>query len=253
MFEKIAELKEQGEAFAVATLVDVKGSSPRKPGTRMIVLSQGETVGSIGGGRLEQLVVEACLRAISSGETALLTLGLHPEDGVMACGGEVKIFIEPIIPKRRLMILGAGHVGRALASVAIFCEIETILADRNSEVFKKNSIDGSICQVVLEDTCEFFRKYLPRPHDFIVIATGSHQDDLTALRDALRTRASFIGLLGSRKKREAFFKKLRKEGYKEEELERVVCPVGLAIGAQGPQEIAISIMAQIIERIRKVQ
>ncbi len=253
MFRQIARLQSRGETFAIATIVDVEGSSPRKPGTRMVVLPKGRTLGSVGGGRLERMVKTACSNAMDTGEGALLTFGLEPEDGIMACGGKVKVFIEPVIPQRRLMIVGAGHVGRALSSAASFCGMKTLLADRNGEVFNRHHLDESVGQVAMEGAMEFFRDYPPRPTDFIVIATGSHEDDLIVLREALKTKASFVGLLGSRKKRDTFFKRLKDEGISDADLSRVACPVGLPIGAQGPEEIAISIMAEIIERSRKAE
>ena len=251
IFSEIVRLREKRVPFSMATIVQVSGSAPRGVGTRMLVTADGRAIGSIGGGVLERAVKEFCIGSLSSGKSMLKDFGLDGKGGAMACGGKVKVFIEPVLPESRLFILGSGHVARALGSLASFCNLYTLVFDRKEAIHDKSAFAWAKEIIKVNDFRHAFFEKKPETDDFIIIATGSHNDDLDSVEAALDTKACFIGLLGSKRKWEGFSKKLSDQGVSKKELSRVFCPVGLSIGAQGPEEIAVSIVSQIISKIRQ--
>lgn len=235
------ELLAAGDRGALVTLVKVEGSSPRTPGTKMLVVDGVAAVGTIGGGGLEREMLRLAMEVLTSGEAKLVT---YAEDGVdgLACGGKVSVFLEPLVADCRLFVVGYGHVGRALAGLADDCGWQVTVLDARKQV---GEAEGGF--LLLENYDDPFADLNVGKRDFLLIAGHSHEVDLQALRAALATNAGFIGLLGSKKKKAAFFSTLAREGIDEQQLARVVTPVGLDIGARTPAEIAVSIMAQLIE------
>jgi xanthine dehydrogenase accessory factor len=167
----------------------------------------------------------------------------------MVCGGKVLVYIEPLIPEPTLIILGAGHVGKALSGVAKFAGFKVKVVDDRQEYANRENIPDAD-EVMVNDFRSVFPRLAAGRGTYIVIATRGHNHDLDALKSALRTGASYIGLMGSRRKRALLFRTLKDEGFSTEDISRVITPVGLSIGSVTPEEIAISIMAQIIERRR---
>ncbi|HHB77278.1 MAG TPA: XdhC family protein [Desulfobulbus sp.] len=240
IYRKITELLDSGGVGALVTLVGVEGSGPRAPGTKMVVVGGRVTAGTIGGGRLEQEMIRLAAEVSASGQARLVTYAENGENG-LACGGRATVFLEPLQTGNRLLVIGCGHVGRALARLAVDCALVVTVLDDRKEI---KETDGRF--LLLENYDDPFADLDIGKRDMLVIAGRSHAVDLQVLRAALSTRAGFIGLLGSKKKKDAFFATLRKEGVPDEQLARVRCPVGLPIGAHAPAEIAVSIMAQLI-------
>ncbi len=246
VYRKVMEMLAAGDSGVLVTLIKVEGSSPRTPGTKMLVIDGVVAVGTIGGGGLEQEMLRLAMEVLTSGEAKLVT---YAEDGVdgLACGGRVSVFLEPLVADYRLFVVGYGHVGRVLAGLADDCGWQvTVLDDRK----QAGETEGRF--LLLENYDDPFAGLGVGKRDFLIIAGHSHEVDLQALRAALATSAGFIGLLGSKKKKAAFFSTLTREGIDEQQLARVVTPVGLDIGARTPAEIAVSIMAQLIEYQRGV-
>jgi xanthine dehydrogenase accessory factor len=162
------------------------------------------------------------------------------------CGGKIHVYIEPVIPRPHLIILGAGHVGKALATTAKFSGFSTTVVDDRAEYANLDNLPDAD-RVFVSDFNTVFSKVEVGSGAYIVIATRGHNHDLEALKAALRTEAGYVGLLGSRRKRAVLFRMLREEGFPPRDLDRVITPVGLSIGSITPEEIAISIMAQIIQ------
>ncbi len=250
LFRQIAQLEEARRPFAIATVVTTEGSCPVDAGARLVFVEDGRSFGTVGGGRLEEKVKERCREAILKGKTELLTFELDRKAGLMACGGRVKIFIESFQKGKRLIIVGAGHVGMALCELAIFWGVDTIICDRDPRALSKDRLPQDVRRVMVESARALFDELSPEALDMVVIATGSHEADFEMLKQAIKTRAGYVGLLGSKKKRDSFFKRLREEGMDESFLKKVRCPVGLSIGAKGPREIAFSIMAELIRHFR---
>jgi xanthine dehydrogenase accessory factor len=247
VYEQIAERLHKGRATVVLTLVRVEGSAPRGPGAKMVVGRQGIVAGTLGGGAFEQQMVARAHEIMASGEAALFQYE-DQTGGGLACGGRYTVFAEPLLAPKRLFILGSGHVGTALARLAENCGYLVLVFDD-----RPCPTDATGRYIQLDAYENPFADHLPRKGDSLVIAGRSHGVDLKALRAALKAPFSFIGLLGSSRKKKNFFKTLAGEGISEETLSRVYTPVGLDIGARTPDEIAVAIMAQLIDHNRQKQ
>ncbi len=249
IYEEMARLIRANEPFALATVIGNSGSSPRKAGTKMLARSNGSTMGSIGGGRVEMDTILAARSALDEGTARTLDFLLTEEHG-FACGGSMTVYIEPHGRIPQLVMFGAGHVGRAVASLAKNCGFRVVVVDDRPKCTDAGSLpcaDIILCCPVEE---AFDRLELTK-ESYAVIATPGHTHDFAAVRGALRTEAAFIGLLGSRRKRATLMDILEKEGFNSEQRDRIVTPVGLAIGAETPEEIAVSIVGQLVQERKK--
>ncbi|HID98255.1 MAG TPA: XdhC family protein [Thermodesulfobacteriaceae bacterium] len=250
VFEEIVRLRKAGRVCAFAVITACSGSTPRKEGTRMLVRDDGTTAGSLGGGVLEAMVVREAVEAMKDRALRTVTADLAGDgDSGGACGGRVQVVIDPVVPDAQLVVIGAGHVGTALARVARFSGFRVVIADDRRDFLEKTDPEG--CHdyetLVIDDYGDALRDIRSGPDTFIVVCTRSHKFDLDALRGAICTGAPYIGVLGSRRKRRMMFDRLRRDAFSEEDLERVKTPVGLSIGARTPEEIAVSIAAELIQ------
>lgn len=243
LYEALVACQADGTPAALAIIVAASGSTPQKTGGKMLVKGDGTTLGTVGGGEVEAQVIRAALNVIREGAPRLITLELTEATGYL-CGGRLELYLEPVVSPPPLMIVGAGHVGLALASLAAFVDFRVSLLD-DREVPLPTGL-ASPALVKIEDYAHPFDGLNVGQQAAVVIATRGHQHDLEALAAALRTPASFIGLLGSVKKRAAMARALTDLGFSRAELVRVHTPVGLALGALSPEEIAVSIVAQLI-------
>ncbi len=249
IYEEAVQLKRLGRTSAIATIVECRGSSPQKQGAKMLVRDDGTTLGTLGGGCLEADVFQAALMTIRDQKPRTMPFSLTEREGGLVCGGSVLVYIEPVVPEPRLVILGAGHVGKALATLARNTGFRVTVMDDRSEFANRDQFPDAhdVVQGDFKKACEGIDI---NAGTFIVIATRGHNHDLDAVRSALCTRAGYIGLLGSRRKNALLRNKLREQGFSEQEMDRVIIPVGLEIGSVTPEEIAVSIMAQIIQKRR---
>jgi xanthine dehydrogenase accessory factor len=243
IFEALVACQADGTPAALVIIVAASGSTPQKTGAKMLVKADGGTVGTVGGGEVEAQVIRAALGVIREGAPRLLHLDLTEAAGYL-CGGRLEIYLEPVVSPPPLIIVGAGHVGLALAALAAFAGFRVTLADDREIVRPEGMAPDNL--VKIQDYSRPFDNLIVGPQTSIVIATRGHQHDLEALAAALRTPAAFVGLLGSVKKSAAMAKALTDLGFFREDLVRVRTPVGLALGARSPEEIAISIVAQLI-------
>jgi len=244
LYEEMVRLTRTGEPFVLATVVASSGSSPRKPGAKMLVRGDGSFCGSVGGGRVEKESVQAAMAAFADETPRMLDYVLNEENG-FACGGTMSVYIEPQGHRPLLVMFGAGHVGRAVTSLAHGCGFRVTVVDERPDCATDDLLPGAD-QIICLPVKESFARLLLGPDDYVIIATPGHHGDFDAVRGCLATRAGFIGLLGSRRKRETLLQTLADEGFGPEQRERVVTPVGLDIGAQTPEEIAVSIVGQLI-------
>ena len=249
IYEIMLELKKKSETFAVATIVGYKGSVPRRV-AKMIITRDQKTFGTIGGGCIEGQVVEEASLMLNRGTKGVLvkSYDLVEEEfgGVgMNCGGKIDISIEIIEPNSRLVIAGSGHLSSSLAKLAQVLGFEIVVVD---PLAKKERFPEA--SQVLSDFPENNLPNLNVSLDTYIVIVTRHKDDLPTLRAALKTKAGYIGLIGSRRRVLQTFQLLSKEGFTKQQLDRVNAPVGLDIGAETPEEIAVSIMAEIIQRRR---
>ena len=249
IYEEAVRLKHLGRISAIATIVECKGSSPQKQGAKMLVRDDGSLMGTLGGGCLEADVVQAARMAMKDGRPMTLPFELTEQEGGLVCGGTVLVYIEPLLLEPLLVILGAGHVGKTLSKLARFTGFRVTVADDRAEYANRENIPDASDVMV----CDFTRaldQIRVEKDTFIVVATRGHNHDLDAVRSALRTDAGYIGLLGSRRKKGLVFNALKESGFSPEDSARVIIPVGLPIGSVTPEEIAVSIMAQIVQKRR---
>ena len=251
IYEELLRLKKEGRVSALATIVQCSGSSPQKQGAKMLVRDDGTVVGTLGGGCLEAEVVQSARMVMKDGRPMTMPFELTEKQGGLVCGGKVLVYIEPIIPDPVLVILGAGHVGKALAKAARFSGFRVLICDDRSEHANRENIPDAH-EILVHEFVDIFEGLIIPEHAYIVVATRGHNHDLDAVKASLlRTKARYIGLLGSRRKKALVFRALEEAGFSPEEIGRVQIPVGLPINSVTPEEIAISIMAQVIQKRRE--
>ncbi len=248
VFEALEERRQQGIPCALIILVDSQGSVPAKKGAKMLVAEDGQTIGTVGGGAMENEAAEMGRRMMAEGEPRLLHLELTEAAGY-ACGGRVSLYIEPILPAPRVIVCGAGHVGQAVCHLAAYTGFSvTAIDDRENFLSPEMLSDADQMRACAFD--QAFSDISVDADTLIVVCTRGHAHDLTVVKAALETDAAYIGLLGSKSKRASFFEKLRATGFSDKDFERVYTPVGLDIGAVTPREIAVSIVGELIAQRR---
>ncbi|CAN5246702.1 XdhC/CoxI family protein [soil metagenome] len=235
---------------ALCIIVETKGSSPRKTGAKMIVYEDGSIKGTIGGGALEKNVIHNAKKVIVSGIPELFRHDLLHQHA-MCCGGTVFIYIEPIVKKKKLFIFGAGHTGKALAEFSEKTDFEIFVIDGRKEML--DQINGeNISKMNIEPM-----KALPalkfNADSFICVMTHDHELDREILAYCLRQPHSYLGMIGSKRKVEVTKKLFSESAFAtEEELNSIDMPMGFNIGAEGPDEIAISILSKLIAVKNKI-
>jgi xanthine dehydrogenase accessory factor len=248
-------LQREGHRGAVATIVNVRGSIPSFKSAKMLVRDDGSIAGTIGGGCVEAEVWQAAREVIASEKPRTLTFDLNQDpkyDTGLVCGGALEIFIEPVLPSALLYIFGAGHVAYELYKAARNAGFDVVVAD-DRETYANAERFPEARQVIAQDFDHAMATLTPTEPSFIVIVTRGHRDDMRVLRWAVQTQARYIGMVGSNRKAITIFRELTAEGLKPELFERVYSPVGLDIGAITPEEIAVSIMAEIIAIRRRAE
>lgn len=245
IYEEIVRLKNKRIPAAIATVIETSGSTPRKAGAKMIVRKDGTITGTVGGGRTEAAAIETAMETIRAGQPKVMKFSLTEEHGGV-CGGRLTVYIEPLVVPDHLIVVGDGHVGRAVAQSARqagFLVSMIGLAEAGNEY-------GPGEEAILHPLSrlgETFREIGADANTYIFIATSDHQQDFEAASAALATEACYIAVIGSKRKKAVMDDHLRKQGYVEEAVGRIVSPAGLDIGAETPAEIGVSIVAQMIK------
>ncbi|MGQ9682747.1 MAG: XdhC family protein [Anaerolineae bacterium] len=252
VYRAAAEALQQGAAVALATIVQVKGSAPRSTGAQMLIGPGERVLGTIGGGSLEAQVVCDAQALLAEGRSALRDYALHPEfpETLGICGGHVQVFIHVLLPAQTLLIAGAGHVAQALARLAAGAQmgLRVLVADDRADLLTAERFPGAETRRLAMDGLA--QHLPPHPQMLLVIATRSHQNDETVLRQYVGRDLAYLGMIGSRQKVRSLVERLRHEGVPDEALARLHAPIGLDIGAETPEEIAVAILAEIIQARR---
>ncbi|HBG60846.1 MAG: hypothetical protein A2Y03_07525 [Omnitrophica WOR_2 bacterium GWF2_38_59] len=248
---KAFEAAQKGRSFAFATVVETTGKgTPRKTGAKMIVLEDGSLFGTIGGGSNEKKAREECLKAIKQKRSTLFTYDLLGKKGQPICGGQIKVFIEPFTKKNKLVICGGGHIALPLSAIGKMLNFEVSVIDARKEFSRKKRFPH-IDKVIFSDQAKYLAKLPIDQNTFIIIVTHGHEFDYDCLKAVVRSNAAYIGVISSKLKRTKFLAQLKKEGVDQKYLKKIKIPVGIDIGAQTPEEIAISIAAEIISVTNK--
>ena len=239
----LLELLTSRQRGALATVVRVSGSTPQRPGARLLLREDGSMLGTVGGGAIEQAVLEALRAALLRGGSELLIRDLSHDLG-MCCGGRMEIFVEAVLPAPRLWLLGAGHVAKPTASLARSVGFEVHVIDDREELNTDERFPG--CQLVLGDPAAVLGKAALGEADWVLIMTHDHQLDEAALAASAGKSAAYVGLVGSKRKVFRLVERVRAKRLGDFPIERVFAPVGLDIGAESPEEIAVSIVAELV-------
>jgi xanthine dehydrogenase accessory factor len=247
LFEEIVKMRREGRRGALATIVHTNGSIPSYESSRMLVREDGSIAGTIGGGCVEADVWAAAKEVIAAETPRKMTFNLNNEaayDSGLICGGTLEIFVEPILPQPKLYVFGGGHVSTALARVAHLAGFAIgVIDDRASFA---NAERFPMAGEIFTSYEAAFETLKPNAMTYLVIVTRGHKDDMRVLEWAVGTAARYIGMIGSKRKVISVYKALEKNGIAMERFARVHAPVGLEIGALTPEEIAVSVTAELI-------
>lgn len=247
LFEEIVKMRRAGQRGALATIVHTNGSIPSYESSRMLVRDDGTIAGTIGGGCVEAEVWAAAKEVMHKETPRKMVFNLNNEatyDNGLICGGTLEVFVEPLLPQPQLIIFGGGHVSTAVAKAANAAGFGIVVVD-DRESFA-NAERFPMAQEIYTSYEDAFDKIHPNASSYLIIVTRGHKDDMRVLAWAVRTPARYIGMIGSKRKVLSVYKALEHDGYRPEEFQRVYAPMGLEIGALSPEEIAISIVAELI-------
>lgn len=247
VYQAILETVREGKPAAVATVIEAGGSTPRGVGAKMLVLADGRTVGTVGGGGVESRVIEEAKAAIAEGRSREVAYSLRDEargdPGV--CGGDMRIFIEVLPARPILLILGAGHVGQAVAELGAFLGYRIAVADERPELVTVERFPWAEVRLA-GDLAEQMAGFPLDGQTHVVMVTPHHTLDDKVLRVLAERPTAYVGLIGSHRRTALTFQRAREAGVPEGFLAGIHTPIGLDIGAETPREIAVSILAQII-------
>lgn len=230
---RLSEALQNKQSAVLATVIETKGASPAKVGAQIVMLADGSTIGTAGGGKLEAAILKDAQDAVASGLPKLSHYKLteHGDDAIgTLCGGEVRVFIQPFLPAPQLIVVGGGHIGHPLKVMGEATGFDVTVVD-----VEPGRMDVPGLQAVNLTT-----------DSFIVLITTDHASDEAALRQVIDSPVCYIGMIGSRHKCETILKRLRADGISEAALARVYAPIGLDLGGPAPEELAVSILAEVI-------
>jgi xanthine dehydrogenase accessory factor len=247
IFEEIHSRQKAGKPFVLVTIVRTDGASPRLPGAKMLVFPDGTIFDTIGGGKFEKLVIDDCLQLMESGQKHLLKRYSFTPKGKdatgMACGGEAEVFMEAFTGPNKLIIFGGGHICRELVQLTERSGFAITVIDDRDDI-----LSGYASPITAVRTDETYQENLPSfDHNcFVVIVTRSHKIDRGILERVIQHDCAYIGMIGSKRKISGLYTALEKAGIERSRLEQVHAPIGLDIKGEGPYEIAVSILAELI-------
>jgi len=248
LYDEIVRLRKLGQKCAVATIVQVNGSIPSFESAKILVREDGSFMGTVGGGCVEAEVWNAAREVIETEKPRHLSFSLGQDaayDEGLICGGQLNIFVEPVIPQPRAFIFGGGHVSKGISKIATLAGFSTSIID-NREAFANQERFPEAEATYAEEYEDVFPKLPVNSSSYIIIVTRGHRDDMRVLRWAVNTPAKYIAMIGSKRKTISVVHELEKEGIPREAFEKVFAPMGLEIGAEMPEEIAISVVAEMI-------
>ena len=247
IFEALVDLERKNTTGALCTIIRSRGSTPRHVTSKMLVYPDGHIIGTVGGGEVENRVIKEALRAMEDKKTRLLEYNMtDPERGDPGvCGGQLEIYVEPIIPKPILVVVGVGHVGKAVAHLAKWLDFVVAVCDDRPDFCTPASVPEAdeFYPIPLEDLSKQMKI---TPWTYIVLTTRGMDVDVRGLPSLLTTQAGYIGVIGSKRRWATTTKKLLEEDVPADKLNLIHTPIGLDIHAETPEEIAVSIMAEII-------
>lgn len=240
----IGRWREAGRRFVMLTVIEARGFTPRKPGTHMLLAADGETAGTIGGGAIEHQALADAREMLRTGERTRTVKKHLTQDLGMCCGGEMVIYLETVDVSPRLFVFGAGYLARPIAALASACGFDVTVIDGRPEWATAGRFPGMT--VRCEDPEDAARSLATTPADWAIVVTHDHGLDQRVVQQLLARPLRFTGMIGSAGKLRKFALRLRARGFTESQVARLRTPLGLSIGAQTPEEIAVSVLAELV-------
>ena len=257
IFHQAIRLLENDKHLVLCTVVEKKGSGPRGIGAKMLVTEDEVAFGTIGGGNVERALVDECLKALKEGKSKTVTFNLSKsaKEGTVAtgmiCGGELTVLLDLLKPTPSLVIVGAGHISLPLAKLANIAGFKVTVVDDERSLASKERFP--MAELIIGDFNQVFGTLSLSQNDFVVIVHGEPEHDYVALKNLLPKETGYVGLLGSRIKAALLTERLRTDSIDEKRIRALHAPLGLDIGAETPEEIAISILAEIVRCKRQTE
>lgn len=251
LLQKALEAARKGQSYAFATIIEstLKGT-PQKTGAKMVVLGDGTIFGTIGGGRNEKAAQLECQKAIKTRKPSMVTYNFFGHEGQSVCGGQMKVFIEPFAGKNHFIICGAGHIALPLSAMAKMLNYKVTIIDNRKELANKTRFPH-VDQILVGTHARKLAEMTINQDTYVMIVTQGNEFDFECLKSVIKSQAGYLGVISSQTKRIKFFKRLKDMGITDSALKRIRMPAGLDIGAQTPEEIAISIIAEIVQENKK--
>lgn len=247
ILEELVLARQEGNPVALAVIVKARGSVPRHTGTKMLFYADGRTSGTIGGGELEARVMQQALASLEDNKSRYIPYSLvDPERGDPGvCGGEVEVFVEPYLPPAAILIIGCGHVGQAVAQLASWLGFRVVVSDDREGMATPEVVPDADLYFPgsIEDTLSSFKV---NTTTYVVAVTRNVEVDRVILPKILETEAPYIGIIGSRRRWEETQRLLYEDGIDKDQMSRFHSPIGLELHAETPEEIAVSILAEVI-------
>lgn len=247
IYRDILDSLDRYEKIAVATVVSAQGSTPRATGAKMLIFPDGTFRHTVGGGVFESLVIQDALAVLQDGKSIIKNYSFNQEGKYATgavCGGQVEVMIEMITNAPHLVIIGGGHVGQALAKAALMLDFNITIVDDRKEYTESVQTEDRIKR--MHTTSDYRELPEINENSYICLVTKGYPTDESALRNVIKSRAKYIGMIGSKKKILTVYDNMQKDGYDRLLFERIHAPIGIDIGADSPEEIAVSILAEII-------
>ncbi len=248
IYQKLAAVEASGQPCVLCTIINSRGSTPRRVGSKMLFFPDGTIMGTVGGGELEARVIQTAQQTLKTGQPETLQFSMvdpaRGDPGV--CGGTVAVFIEPVFPRPTLVVVGMGHVGKAVAHLGGWLGFRVVVSDDRPEFCTPDVAPGAD-EYLPVSLAEIPNLLAITPHTFLVLTTRNAGVDIAGLPALLQTSAAFIGVIGSRRRWATTTAALLEQGIGKDQLDRIFSPVGLELNAETPEEIAVSILAQIIQ------
>ena len=252
LYKRISELQQQNSTFCVVTVVATTGTTPRKAGARGIVFPDGKIEGTVGGGSIELEATETAIELLKTRKPLLKEYPLEDVKDGMSCGGSMTLFYEPIFPQRRLTLFGGGHVGRAIAHVAVLSGWQTTVVDHRKGVLDPGYFPDEV-ELIASDYTNFVQEKNFDTNDWLVIVTPKHEFDEAVLQLLVSREYAYLGMMGSNKKVREIMTNLKNKGLSEKLLGKVHAPIGLNFGKETPGEIAVAIVGEMLAFLNGVK
>ena len=247
ILQALFELEKNNGTAALCTVVKSKGSTPRHVGSKMLVYPDGKIIGTVGGGELENRVRITATESLKSRESQTLTYSMvdpsRGDPGV--CGGTVEVFVEPIFPPATIVVIGGGHVGKAVVHLAKWLGFRVAVNDDREEFCNPESVPGAD-EYHPVSMAELPNQFQVTEQAYLVVTSRGSAVDAKGLPSLLETNAAYIGVIGSKRRWLTTVKALKEQGVSDELIAKVHSPIGLELNAETPEEIAVSIMAEIL-------